>query len=131
LVDPLSGKGKTAMVAAVDGRPAGVVALANPQLAEVPPKDKALEVRRLQDEGRIVGIVGDDINDAHALAQADIGLVIGTAVEAADLTADLLRPRRDRDRHRQVDIDHAQHLMELFVAVIYNAVGIRLRLRLG
>ena len=168
-METLEEQGKTVMLVAADGKPAGWIAVADTVKptsadairelkrmglqvwmltgdnertaraiarqagiehirAEVMPGDKAEEVKRLQAEGRKVAMVGDGINDAPALAVADIGMAIGTGTDVAIETADVTLMRGDL-RAIPAAIRLSRLTMRnikqnLFWAFFYNAVGI-------
>lgn len=168
-IDKLLDQGKTLMAIAIDGKIAGVVAVADPIkssakksiekmkelglevamitgdnkktaeaigkelgisriFSEVLPEEKSNYVKKLQDEGKFVAMVGDGVNDAPALAQADIGIAIGAGTDVAIETANIVLMKSDpADILRAIRLSKAtvtKMKQNLVWASIYNVLAI-------
>ena len=122
---------KTVMITGDTQRTAGAIAKAigiDQVQAEVRPEDKAKAIAQLQGGGEVVAMVGDGVNDAPALAQADLGIAIGAGTDVAIETADVVLTRSDpADVVAAIKLGRAtvrKMKQNLFWAAIYNLIAI-------
>ena len=123
-IDVVMLTGDNRRTAEVVGRELGVTKV----IAEVLPEDKESKIRALQEEGKKVAMIGDGINDAPALARADVGVAIGAGTDVAIESADIVLMKSDlADAVTAVELSRAviRNIREnLFWAFFYNTIGI-------